>query len=404
MADRFARSRNLLKRARKVIPGGLWGAVRQPSFLDAGQYPVFAVRAEGARFMDVDGNWFIDYVCGDGAVVSGHANLVVDEAVVFAARQGECMSLGTELSVEVAEKLVGQVSGMDWCAWGRTAAESIAVAVQVARSHTLRRLVVAFEGDVDVPDSLVALRCPFNDVHALAQLFRERPKEIAAVVVPPVLLAPGRPCRGASPELLSEARRLSRDTGALLIMNELRTAFRVGLKGCHERLGVEVDLTCMGPAVANGWPLSVVMGAGHLAKAAAQVPLAEELVVGASALSAAAANVRLLVENDGVARMERLGARLCEGLVRLGKRHDVLLEVSGPHALPMITIADDPSGRAMGWFAKEMVALGTFVHPRRNWFLTTAHTEAHIEETLHHADRVLGFLARARRAFEPGAP
>jgi glutamate-1-semialdehyde 2,1-aminomutase len=189
---------------------------------------------------------------------------------------------------------------------------------------------------------------------------------------------------------------VSREWGAVLIVDDVRTGLRVDMRGTHSTFGLEADLTCLSRAIGNGWPLSVVVGQEHLRQSASSIPTGGAFWNAPSAFAAAHANLRLLAENDGIARMNRLGRKLTLGLTRLGRQHGIEVQLSGPPSEPTVTLADDPQGRSMGWFAREMVALGSFVHPAHPWYLSTAHTEGHIEETLGHANRVLGYLARAR--------
>lgn len=406
--DRFPCSRALLERARAVIPGGIWGHNRFPAFLDHGHYPYFARNGHGAVFEDVDGRRYIDYLCGYGAMISGHGNPLVDDAARAAMAGGDCLDLPTEESVALAEQVCATIAGADFCAFAKNGSDATWIACLMARAYTRRATLVCAEGayhgshawcgwcnpgDGRWPaDSAQVLRFSWNDLAALDELLRGHGDQVAAVMLTPF----HHPIPG--PAVMPEAGffegvlRLVRQHGALLILDDVRAGFRLDLRGSHVAVGADPDLVCHSKAVANGWPLSLVTGKAFLREAAASVFAAGTFWNAPSAMAAARTNLRLLGESGAIPAMARLGTLLCEGLAALGVRHGVPVRLTGPPAIPTMTI-DGPAGNArMMRFARRMVARGHYLHPGHNWFLSAAHTEAQIRETLRQADAVLANL------------
>lgn len=408
MAAEFSQSRALLERARAVIPGGVWGHNRFPAFLDHGNYPYFVASGSGCRFVDVDGHEYVDYLCGYGAMISGYAHEAVDEAARAQAARGDCLNQPTEVSIELAERVVDLVQGADWCAFAKNGSDATWIAVLVARAQTGRGKVVCARGayhgshmwcdwcnigtgrrpqDVDS-----VLLFDWNASDQLEALFAAHGDEIAAVVLTPFHHPIPGPALEPAPGFWSDVRRLTSENGSVLVCDDVRAGFRLDLAGSHAYYGFEPDIVCFSKAIANTYPLAAVTGAEHLYEAAESVFAAGTFWGTSTAMAAALANLDLLVASDGVGRMTALGRRLADGLTTLGRDHGAPVEVTGPVTIPTVTIAGDDDFSLISSFAAELVLQGSFVHPSHNWFLSNAHTEADIDRTLEHAEAALSRL------------
>src|SRR5580704_3528566 len=275
-------SRDLFARASRVIPGGVNSPVR--AFRAVGGAPVFVSRAEGAFLYGADGRPYIDFVGSWGPMILGHAHPDVVAAVRDAALRGTSYGAPTELEVVFAEKLCALYPSMDMVRAVSSGTEATMSALRAARGFTGRDVVVKFEGcyhghadfllvkagsgaaTFGVPDSagvpaqtvVNTATLPFNDAAALRALFASRGKDIAAVIVEPVVGNMGvvPPAPGFLEELLDECAK----HGAVSIFDEVMTGCRVARGGMQERVGLRPDMTCLGKVVGGGLPLAAYGG------------------------------------------------------------------------------------------------------------------------------------------------
>ncbi len=395
----------MLDRARRVIPTGVWGHNRFPAFLGPGRYPVFARRAQGAHFEDVDGRHYIDYMCGYGAMITGFANPAVDAAATARMAMGDCLNQPTETSVLLAERLTELIPDMAWAGFGKNGSDAVSTAFLIARAHTGRTKIVCVNGAYHgshswcnwcnigagrpAEDSSMVLPVDWNDLAGMRELFEAEGDSIAAV-----LMTPFHHPFAAPAELPDEAwwpgvSALCRDGEALLLVDDVRAGFRLDLAGSHRYFGFSPDLICLSKALANTHPLSVVLGVDRCREAAEKVFAAGTFWSASAPMAAALANLDLLCEPGRFDRMQRLAGQLCDGLVAHGAAVGLTLEITGPPTIPTVTIAGDHDFALMTAFAENMVARGSFVHPTHNWFFSAAHDEDDVAATLTHAQGAL---------------
>jgi glutamate-1-semialdehyde 2,1-aminomutase len=277
-----AKSEALFARAQQVIPGGVNSPVR--AFRGVGGHPRFIERGLGSRIYDVDGNAYIDYVCSWGPLILGHRPPCVTEALAAVLDVGTSFGAPTEREVELAEEIIAAVPSIEMVRLVNSGTEATMSALRVARGFTGRDLTIKFEGcyhgHVDsllvkagsgmatlgiadtagVPDPFAktTLALPYNSIAAVEKAFAEHGDQIAAVIVEPV--AGNMGCVPPAPGFLEALRDLSTRYGALLIVDEVMTGFRLALGGAQERLGVRGDLTTLGKIIGGGLPLAAYGG------------------------------------------------------------------------------------------------------------------------------------------------
>jgi glutamate-1-semialdehyde 2,1-aminomutase len=279
----MTRSEHLFERARRVIPGGVDSPVR--AFGAVGGIPRFAVRGEGAYLIDADGNRYVDLVQSWGALLFGHARREIVEAAVVAADRGTSFGAPTELEVELAERITSAIPTVEMVRLVSSGTEAAMSAIRLARAFTGRELVLKFDGcyhghsdallakgagsgvaTFGIPgspgvtegaarDTLVA---PFNDLEAAGATFADRGDDIAAVIVEPVAANMG--VVPPEPRFLEGLRELCTERGALLLLDEVITGFRVAYGGAQELLGVPADLTVLGKVMGGGFPCAAFGG------------------------------------------------------------------------------------------------------------------------------------------------
>ena len=283
----MTRSEDLFARARTVIPGGVDSPVR--AFGGVGGTPVFIDRGEGAFLIDVDGNRYVDLVQSWGALLFGHARPEIVEAALRAAAKGTTFGTPTEGEVELAQRIVDAVPGVEQVRLVNSGTEAAMSAIRLARGATGRDLVVKFEGCYHGhSDSLLAkgagsglatlgipsspgvtdgsakdtLTAPFNDLEVVQAIFAERGDEVAVVAVEPVAANMG--VVPPAPGFLEGLRELCTEHGALLLFDEVITGFRIAYGGAQSVYGVTPDLSALGKVMGGGFPCAAFGGPATL--------------------------------------------------------------------------------------------------------------------------------------------
>jgi len=333
-----ARSEEWFERAQAHIPGGVNSPVR--AFRGVGGTPLFIARGEGSRLFDVDGNSYIDYVCSWGPLILGHLPLPVIDALHDALDIGTSFGAPTVQEVELAELIAHVVPSMQMVRLVNSGTEATMSALRVARGFTGRDLTVKFEGcyhghvdsllvkagsgmatlgiadTVGVPASFAAttIALPYNSISAVEQTFAAHGKNIAAVIVEPVVGNMG--CVPPAPGFLEALRELTARHGALLIFDEVMTGFRVALGGAQKRFEILPDLTTIGKIIGGGLPMAAYGGRADIMKKVAPVgPIYQAGTLSGNPLAVAAglAMLRYLVAHPEVYEtLEARGAQLCE--------------------------------------------------------------------------------------------
>jgi len=277
------RSDELFERARRVIPGGVNSPVR--AFGAVGGTPRFAVRGEGAYVFDADGNRYVDLVQSWGALLFGHGRPEIVEAAKAAAERGTSFGAPTELEVELAERITAAMPAVEQVRLVSSGTEAAMSAIRLARGFTGRPLVLKFDGCYHGhSDTLLAkgagsgvatfgipgspgvtegaardtLTAPFNDLDAVRTLLEEHGERIAAVIVEPVAANMG--VVPPEPGFLDGVRELCTSSGALLVVDEVITGFRIAFGGAQGEYGVVPDLTVLGKVMGGGFPCAAFGG------------------------------------------------------------------------------------------------------------------------------------------------
>ena len=408
-SPRYAESEALLARARHVVPGGIYGH-QAPRMVVPGAFPYFFERAEGCRVWDVDGNEYIDLMCSYGPIVLGHRHKKVEAAVHEQLQRGDCFDAPTRLWVELAEHLVGITPFADWAAFAKNGSDVCTWAVEVAREHTGRRKVIkalgAYHGahawctpvpaGVTPEDTANVLTFSYNDLDGLHRLVDAQRDAVAAIIVSPfrhdAFHDQELPVEGFLPGI----RRLCDAQGIVFILDDVRAGFRLHLGGSGERFGVRPDLACYAKALANGYPLSVCLGAESLRAAAERVYFTGSYFTSAVPMAAALACLREIEASGAIAHMERVGLMLQRGLEAQAARHELEVVYSGPPALPFMSFKDDTQFGRSRIFAAACAERGVYLSPYHYWFVSAAHDEDDIAQVLDVTDDAFAAVRRAK--------
>jgi glutamate-1-semialdehyde 2,1-aminomutase len=393
--DKFARSRELFERAAKVIPGGIYGS-KAPGFLVPGSYPYYIESAKGCRMTDADGNEYIDYLCGYGSQIVGYGNEKVDGPALERASRGDLLDQPAPVMVDLAERLVGTVEGSSWAVFMKNGTDATTLAYSLARVQTEKPIAImaagAYHGAANwcganpfaalAADGASVLSFRYNDLAGLERLFAENRGRIACLFLTPYHHPTYRPQEMPVPALYETARRLCDAEGALLVMDDIRGNFRLHPRGSHVRFGAKPDLWCMGKAMANGYPISALLGADDTRGAANSFFITGTYWMSAVPMVAAMAAMDEMERLGGITRLELLGLLLKDGLESAGKAEGFGARISGPPAIPFLTFDEDPDLYLNQRFGAAMARRGVFVHPHHNWFISLAHGEDDIAQTI----------------------
>jgi glutamate-1-semialdehyde 2,1-aminomutase len=418
----------LFRRACEVIPGGVNSPVR--AFRAVGGEPFFVDRAAGSRIWDVDGNEYIDYVLSWGPMILGHAHPAVIQAITEAAGRGTSYGAPTEAEVRLAEAVREFFPSMERIRLVNSGTEATMSAVRLARGFTGREMMLKFEGHYHghgdsflvkagsgvatlglpnspgVPADLskLTLTAPFNDLEAVETAFRAHPGKIACVILEPVVGNAGflPPDEG----FLHGLRRITEEHGALLIFDEVMTGFRVAPGGAQELFGIRPDLTTLGKVIGGGLPVGAYGGRADVMDHVAPVgPVYQAGTLSGNPLAMAAglAQLKILRDENPYPELERKTKRLVEGLLANGAEMGVPMCGGSYGSMWGVFLAagpvrtfEDAKGSDVDTFRRFFHAAlqrGVFFAPSafEAGFLSTAHTDQDVEETISRARDALRF-------------
>jgi len=421
----MSKSESLFSQAQALIPGGVNSPVR--AFSGVGGVPLFIERADGAFLFDADGKAYIDYVGSWGPMVLGHNNADIRNAVIEAAQRGLSFGAPTEMEVKMAELVTDLVPSMDMVRMVNSGTEATMSAIRLARGFTHRDKIIKFEGcyhghadcllvkagsgaltlgqpnSPGVPADFAkhTLPCTYNDLDSVRAVFEQYPDDVACIIVEPV--AGNMNCVPPLPEFLPGLRALCDEFGALLIIDEVMTGFRVALGGAQEHYNVVPDLTCLGKIIGGGMPVGAFGGRREVMDALAPTgPVYQAGTLSGNPIAMAAGIACLTqVSQPGVHQtLTELTTRLAEGLVDAAQKENipfVVNHVGGMFGLfftdaETVTSYQDVMKCNVERFKKFfhlMLEEGVYLAPSafEAGFMSLAHTQEDIQRTIDAARR-----------------
>jgi len=411
-------SRALFERAKVRIPGGVNSPVR--AFRAVGGEPVFVREARGAILVGADGTEYVDFVGSWGPMILGHGHPVVVEAIVRAAERGASYGAPTEGEVNLAELIAEIMPSMQMLRLTSSGTEAVMGALRVARGFTGRDIVVKCEGcyhggadyllvkagsgaatlgipdSAGVPESIArtTVVLPYNNESALFDLFERRGAEIAAVIIEPV--AGNMGCVPPVPSWLRVLREQTRKHGALLVLDEVMTGFRVSLGGAQASFGIDPDLTCLGKIVGGGLPVGAYGGRHDVMERVAPLgPVYQAGTLSGNPLAVAAgiATLELLRAPGVYERLEASSAALEAMMTEHARRAgvDCVVQRVGSMLTPFFSAsrvrnwsdADRSDRAAFGRWHAALLRGGVYWPPSQfeAGFISLAHDRAALERT-----------------------
>jgi glutamate-1-semialdehyde 2,1-aminomutase len=427
--SRYPTSEKLFAAASRILPGGVDSPVR--AFKAVGATPLFIDRANGARITDVDGHSYIDYVMSWGPLIHGHAPRGLLKALAAAAARGTSFGAPTDLETRLAQRVAMLMPSMERVRFVSSGTEAAMSAVRVARAATRRDRIVKFEGcyhghadaflvqagsgaltlgvptSPGVPAAAAAdtLLARYNDLASVEAVVERHAGQVAAIIVEPIAGNIGVvPPRDG---FLAGLRQICDRRGILLIFDEVISGFRASAGGAQRLFGVTPDLTCLGKIIGGGLPVGAYGGRAALMELVAPAgPVYQAGTLSGNPLAMTAGLWSLSELSPKLYRhLSRLGAQLASGLADAARDAGVPLQVNafGSLVTPFFTSAPvrdfqsamQADAGSYGKFFRGMLARGVYPPPSQfeAWFLSGAHSERDVEQTIRAAKEAMKNLA-----------
>jgi len=405
---KIARSQALFEEAKTLVPGGVLGA-RKPSDFVEGEYPIFLESGKGCRLADVDGNEYIDFLCGYGPMILGYREEEVDEAVIRQIRdKGFCFTLTQPYQNQLAKKIRELVPCSEMSIFLKTGSDATTASIRIARAYTNRVQVLrcGYHGWHDwcvemkggVPAKLYedVHEFRYNDLDALRDLLERHGEQTAAIIMTPFGHPLHQRMEEPQPGFLEGARELADRYGAVLIFDEIRTGFRLSLGGAQQKYGVTPDLAVLGKGMANGYAISVVTGKKDVMMAAAQkLFISSTFFPNSDGYIAALKTIEILERDDVLGNIWEKGERFLTRIRSLIAKHDVGAELTGVAPMFLISFQKDDAGTQKGKrtdFYTQMIRRGIFFTPHHHGYLCYRHSDQDLETTAKAIDESLAYV------------
>jgi glutamate-1-semialdehyde 2,1-aminomutase len=421
------RSREIFERGEKILVGGVNSPVR--AFRSVGGEPLIIERGSGQYLYDADGNKLLDYVCSWGAMLLGHAHPAVTRAIAEQAQRGTSYGATTELEVELAGMITQAIPSIEKIRFVSSGTEATMSAARLARGATKRDFILKFEGCYHghadsflsqagsglatlgiaecpgVPQALaeLTLNAPYNNLGAVEQLFSQYKDKIAAVIIEPIAANMG--VVPPAPGFLKGLREITKRQGALLIIDEVITGFRMHFGAAQQLALVEADLTTLGKIIGGGLPVAAYGGSAELMNHIAplgSVYQAGTLAGNPLAMRAGIETLRQLTRPGLYDAINERARLLAEGLRQALAETGIAGQVNSTGSLATLFFADAPvtdytsakrsDTKRYARFFREMLDRGIFLAPSQfeAAFVSAAHTAENVGQT----------IAAARDSFE----
>jgi 3-aminobutanoyl-CoA transaminase len=404
----ITRSQELFEEAKTLVPGGVLGA-RKPQDFIIGEYPIFLEYGKGCRLTDVDGNEFIDFLCGYGPIILGYREEEVDNAVIKQIKEkGFCFSLTQPYQNELAKKLNELIPSSEMSIFLKTGSDATTASIRIARAYTNRTKVLrcGYHGWHDwcvemkggIPEKFYedVDEFGYNNLDQLTDLMKKHGDQTAAIIMTPF----GHPLHQKMeiPRLgfLEGVRDLANKYGSVLVFDEVRTCFRLRMGGAQELYGVTPDLTVLGKGMANGYAISVVTGKKDIMMAAAsKLFISSTFFPNSDGYIAALKTIEIMERDKVIDNIWEKGGRLLNRIEKIIDKYDVGAELSGVAPMFFITFkkdgADTQKARRDDFYT-QLIRRGFFFTPHHHAYISYRHTEEDLDKTVQAIDEAMSYV------------
>jgi len=409
------KSRELWKKAKKLIPGGTQLLSKRSEMFLPENWPSYFEHAKGVEIWDLDGNKYIDMsLMGVSACTLGYADDDVNKAVKAVIDKGSTATLNSPEEVELAELLIKIHPWAEMVRYARTGGEAMAIAVRIARAHTGKDKIafcgyhgwsdwyiasnLADDSNLDgnlmpgleprgIPRSLINTAIPFeyNNIESLKKVVKEHDVGVIAM----------EPLRHAGPKdnFLHEVRKVADEHGCVLIFDEVSSGWKQNVGGVHMLLKVYPDIAVFSKAMSNGFPMAAIIGKAKVMDAAQTTFISSTAWTERIGPTAALATIKKMQEKNVPAHLKKIGGMIGEGWRKLAEKHSIRLKVSVPEAITGFSFEYDNKLELKTLFNQEMLKRGFLATD--HVFVSYAHKEEHVKKYLENADEVFGMISKA---------
>ena len=394
----ITKSKALFEEAKTLVPGGVLGA-RKPSDFIEDEYPIFLDHGKGSRLTDVDGNEYIDFLCGYGPIILGYREEEVDEAVIRQLRdKGFCFTLTQPYQNQLAKKLSELVPSAELSIFLKTGSDGTTASIRIARAYTNRIKVMrcGYHGWADwsvemkggIPAKLYedVYEFRYNKLDQLEELMEKYGKETAAIIMTPFGHPNHQKMEEPLPGFLEGVKEIAAKYGAVLIFDEVRTNFRLSMGGAQKLYGVTPDLSVLGKGMANGYAISAVSGKTEFMMAAAsKLFISSTFFPNSDGYIAALKTIEIMERDNVLDKIWEKGDRFLKKIRNIMSKYDVGAELTGVAPMFYITFKKDRAETHRARrddFYTQLIRRGIFLHPHHHGYISYRHTEEDLNKTV----------------------
>jgi glutamate-1-semialdehyde 2,1-aminomutase len=397
---------DLLEKSKKIIPSQTQTFSRSASSFVEGVYPVYVSHANGSKFVDVDGNEYLDYLLGLGPITLGYNYEPVNNAILSQLKKGILFSLPHYSEVELSEQISSIVPNAEMVKLEKTGSNAVTGAVRAARSYT-KREKIAYCGSGGVWHDWQAIMVSrnkgvpefnknllkifdYNDADGLEQIFEDNPDEISCVVIEPTHF------EKPQNNFLKKVRKLSTENNSLLILDEIVTGFRFDIKGGQKFFDIKGDLVCFGKGMGNGLPISAITGTSEYMNEFDKLWVSSTNNSETLSIVGTMATINEMQTKDTISYCWNLGKKLFDGWNQITDKYNIRAQMIGyPIRMTMkcYDSQDRESISLKSLILQELVKKGIFISPGPS-FISYSHSEPDIENTLLKLDDVCSFISK----------
>ncbi len=402
------KSEKLYKEAQKYIPGGVTG-IRRPINFIPGEYPIFIKSGKGGRITDVDRNEYVDLLCSYGPIIIGHREKEIDNAVIRQMKEGFCFNLPQVYQNILCKMFSELIPCAEQTILVRTGSDATTGAIRIARGFSGKTKIIrsGYHGwhdwCVEVKGGILpktyedTIDIHYNDIDALEEQFKKYPDDIAAVIVTGVGHPLNEPVVEPTVEFFKRIRELTEKHNSVMILDEIRTGFRISLGGAQKKYGVTPDLATFGKAMANGYCISAISGRRSVMDVVTtgKVFISSTFFHNSLEMVASIETIKFLKENRVIENIWKKGANLLDSLKKLTENYSDLIHLSGIPPMPFFTFPRDKDGKykeRRARFYTECIRAGVFMQPYHHSYICYRHTEKDLNQVLNAVNDALKII------------
>jgi glutamate-1-semialdehyde aminotransferase len=392
---KLKKSDKMYAEAQSLIPGGVAG-IRRPYNFVVGEYPIFLDSAKGGKVIDVDGNEYIDMLCSYGPIIIGHREKEIDDAVIKQIRaKGFCMSLVQECQNTLVRELRKIIPSCEKGFIVKTGSDATTLATRIARGYTDKSKILrcGYHGwhdwCVEVKGGVLPKlyedthEFEYNNLDQATDLVKKFENQVAAIIVTPVGHPLAHEVQMPKPGFLEGLRALCDAKGIVLIFDEIRSGFRVTIGGAQKLFGVTPDLSVFGKAMANGYPISCVVGKASVMDVVKdKVFISSTFFPNSLEIIAALKTIQVLKRDKILDKIVIKGNRFAKKVEEIVKNSGIPCTFTGAPWMPYITFDKDETGhykKLRTQFYTELIRRGVFLQPFHHGYVCYRHSDKDLD-------------------------